>query len=109
MRSFSPPPLPIVEALPALRSALAGSGCAVLQAPPGAGKTTVVPLAASVGYRVRRLTPVGTELLSALWLRFPLVEASKAHGPGANGYGTTANRQNLKCGAPSSSYESTTT
>ena len=37
--------LPIDEALPALRAALAGAGRAVLQAPPGAGKTTRVPLA----------------------------------------------------------------
>lgn len=37
--------LPIDEALPALRAALAGAPNAVLQAPPGAGKSTVVPLA----------------------------------------------------------------
>ncbi|MEL6586469.1 MAG: ATP-dependent helicase HrpB, partial [Pseudomonadota bacterium] len=37
--------LPIEEVLPALRAALAQKGCAVLQAPPGAGKTTRVPLA----------------------------------------------------------------
>ena len=37
-------PLPIDEALPALRAAIAARGMAVLQAPPGAGKTTVVPL-----------------------------------------------------------------
>jgi ATP-dependent helicase HrpB len=37
--------LPIEDALPALRAALASAGCAVLQAPPGAGKTTRVPLA----------------------------------------------------------------
>ena len=37
--------LPITEALPALHSALTTEGRAVLQAPPGAGKTTVVPLA----------------------------------------------------------------
>jgi ATP-dependent helicase HrpB len=37
-------PLPVDEALPALRAALAGHGAAVLQAPPGAGKTTRVPL-----------------------------------------------------------------
>src|SRR3954466_4936409 len=41
----SPGPLPIEPALPALREALAGPGVAVLQAPPGAGKTTRVPLA----------------------------------------------------------------
>jgi len=40
-----PPNLPITEALPALLSALTTEGRAVLQAPPGAGKTTVVPLA----------------------------------------------------------------
>ena len=38
-------PLPIDEALPALRAALRGHRNAVLQAPPGAGKTTRVPLA----------------------------------------------------------------
>ena len=37
-------PLPIDDALPALRSALAARRMAVLQAPPGAGKTTGVPL-----------------------------------------------------------------
>jgi ATP-dependent helicase HrpB len=36
--------LPIDDALPALRAALAARGMAVLQAPPGAGKTTRVPL-----------------------------------------------------------------
>ncbi len=38
-------PLPIDEALPGLVAALRGRGMAVLQAPPGAGKTTRVPLA----------------------------------------------------------------
>jgi ATP-dependent helicase HrpB len=37
--------LPIHEALPALKSALSQREAAVLVAPPGAGKTTVVPLA----------------------------------------------------------------
>ncbi|MCK0104543.1 ATP-dependent helicase HrpB [Pseudohalocynthiibacter sp. F2068] len=37
--------LPIDEALPALISALRADGRAVLQAPPGAGKTTRIPLA----------------------------------------------------------------
>ena len=36
--------LPVEESIPALRQALAGPGLAVLQAPPGAGKTTIVPL-----------------------------------------------------------------
>ena len=36
--------LPIDDALPALRTALASTRMAVLQAPPGAGKTTRVPL-----------------------------------------------------------------
>ena len=35
--------LPFADALPALRAALAGSGTAVVQAPPGTGKTTLVP------------------------------------------------------------------
>ncbi len=38
-------PLPITDAVPALKRALADHGRAVLQAPPGAGKTTGVPLA----------------------------------------------------------------
>lgn len=37
--------LPIIDALPALKDALARGGAAVLLAPPGAGKTTAVPLA----------------------------------------------------------------
>ncbi|MGA0540018.1 ATP-dependent helicase HrpB [Neotabrizicola sp. VNH66] len=36
--------LPVSAILPELRAALAARGLAVLQAPPGAGKTTVVPL-----------------------------------------------------------------
>ncbi len=39
------PDLPVIEALDALRSALVHGTRAVLVAPPGAGKTTVVPLA----------------------------------------------------------------
>jgi ATP-dependent helicase HrpB len=38
-------PLPVDDALPALREVLAVGSAAVLQAPPGAGKTTHVPLA----------------------------------------------------------------
>jgi ATP-dependent helicase HrpB len=41
----APGPLPIEPVLPVLREALATAGVAVLQAPPGAGKTTRVPLA----------------------------------------------------------------
>src|SRR5581483_4217459 len=37
--------LPVEEALPALKAALAEANAAVLVAPPGAGKTTVTPLA----------------------------------------------------------------
>jgi ATP-dependent helicase HrpB len=44
--------LPVAAALPDVRAALLAPGCAVLQAAPGAGKTTVVPL----------------ELLSEPWL-----------------------------------------
>jgi len=43
MTSFSPP-LPVDAALPALTQALASRNAAVLVAPPGAGKTTRVPL-----------------------------------------------------------------
>ena len=48
MAAFRLPPypdLPVVAALPELLAALATSPRAVLEAPPGAGKTTVVPLA----------------------------------------------------------------
>ncbi len=44
---MSPPPLPdlpIKEALPALAEALAGRRSVLLEAPPGAGKSTIVPL-----------------------------------------------------------------
>jgi ATP-dependent helicase HrpB len=45
-RAFPPlPRLPIEDVLPGLRAALAARSSAVLQAPPGAGKTTRVPLA----------------------------------------------------------------
>jgi len=43
MRKFATP-LPIDDALPRLTAALAANNCAVLVAPPGAGKTTRVPL-----------------------------------------------------------------
>ncbi len=39
------PELPVSAVLPDLVAALAGQPCAVLEAPPGAGKTTLVPLA----------------------------------------------------------------
>ena len=42
---MTPSPLPIDNALPDLIAALRARGRAVLQAPPGAGKTTRVPLA----------------------------------------------------------------
>lgn len=42
---INPLGLPVEEALPALMSALDDAGAAVLIAPPGAGKTTLVPLA----------------------------------------------------------------
>ncbi|MBB1028929.1 hypothetical protein G6026_14865, partial [Dietzia sp. DQ11-38-2] len=35
--------LPFTDALPALRRALATAGTAVVQAPPGTGKTTLAP------------------------------------------------------------------
>ena len=38
------PALPIGEALPALKEALAAQRKVLLQAPPGAGKSTIVPL-----------------------------------------------------------------
>src|SRR5262245_22770298 len=47
MRGMAPSrtPLPIDNALPALRRALAEHRNVVLEAPPGAGKSTAVPLA----------------------------------------------------------------
>ena len=46
MTQTAPPDrLPIDDALPALTAAMAARGMSVLQAPPGAGKTTRVPLA----------------------------------------------------------------
>ncbi|MFM7251965.1 MAG: DEAD/DEAH box helicase, partial [Ilumatobacteraceae bacterium] len=42
---FTAPDLPVTEALPAIADALAGLGRAILVAPPGAGKTTLTPLA----------------------------------------------------------------
>ena len=44
MKATSLPDLPIREALPALQDALAGHRAALLDAPPGAGKSTLVPL-----------------------------------------------------------------
>lgn len=43
--AFTPPDLPVTEALPKLLDTLSAGRNAVLVAPPGAGKTTVVPLA----------------------------------------------------------------
>lgn len=44
-RSRQLPDLPVVEAIPAVEAALNDGGRAILVAPPGAGKTTVVPIA----------------------------------------------------------------
>ena len=41
---FSPPDLPVLDAVPALAAALRRHDSAILVAPPGAGKTTLVPL-----------------------------------------------------------------
>lgn len=57
---MSTEPLPVDTALPALRAALAREGRAVLSAPPGAGKTTRVPLdllAAGLAGRLVLLEP----------------------------------------------------
>ena len=45
MRTPSLPDLPIKEALPALHEALIARGAVLLDAPPGAGKSTIVPIA----------------------------------------------------------------
>ncbi|NVJ90742.1 MAG: DEAD/DEAH box helicase, partial [Methylocystaceae bacterium] len=39
------PDLPVKETFPALKNALSSTKTAILEAPPGAGKTTLVPLA----------------------------------------------------------------
>lgn len=44
----APPDLPVVAGLPALAEALRDRGVAVVQAPPGTGKTTLVPPAVAV-------------------------------------------------------------
>ena len=41
---FEPPDLPVLDALPAVATALRKHGAAILVAPPGAGKTTLAPL-----------------------------------------------------------------
>ncbi len=45
MRHFTLPALPIAAALPPLADALARGSRVLLEAPPGAGKSTIVPLA----------------------------------------------------------------
>src|SRR5690606_24860445 len=45
LASIDMPALPVAEALPRLLAALEEGAAAVLVAPPGAGKTTLVPLA----------------------------------------------------------------
>ena len=42
--AFAPPDLPVLEALPAVVAALRDGTSAILVAPPGAGKTTLIPL-----------------------------------------------------------------
>ena len=76
------PNLPILEALPVLSRALASHTRALLQAPPGAGKSTVVPLAllreswASVGrilmLEPRRLAARAVATRMAQWLGEPV-------------------------------------
>ena len=66
------PALPVREALPALRCALAASPSAVLTAPPGSGKTTVVPLALLdepwlAGRRILLLEPRRMAARAAAW------------------------------------------
>ncbi len=63
----APSGLPIDEALPALRDALAAGRAAVLAAPPGAGKSTVVPLAlrAEPWVRDRRIVMLEPRRLAA--------------------------------------------
>lgn len=48
-----PPDLPVLAGLPRLRDAVQGRGVAVLQAPPGTGKTTLVPPALALAVEGR--------------------------------------------------------
>jgi len=60
------PDLPIAEAIPRLLTALQTRGMAVLQAPPGAGKTTCVPLAIlQAGLRPGRILMLEPRRLAA--------------------------------------------
>ncbi|MEL6741207.1 MAG: helicase-related protein, partial [Planctomycetota bacterium] len=59
------PSLPIDDALPALCAAMAERGVAVLQAPPGAGKTTRVPLALREVYPDGRILMLEPRRLAA--------------------------------------------
>ena len=83
-------PLPIDEALPALRAAIAARGMAVLQAPPGAGKTTVVPLdllaSGLITGRIVMLEPrrlaarAAAERMAARWARLWASASATASG-----------------------------
>ncbi|OOG28732.1 ATP-dependent helicase HrpB [Thioalkalivibrio denitrificans] len=57
------PPLPVEDCLPGLLQALETKGLAVLQAPPGAGKTTRVPLALLEAVHTGRLGGPGILML----------------------------------------------
>ena len=84
--------LPIDEALPALRAALSSSDSAVLQAPPGAGKSTVVPLAllGESWTRGRRLLMLEPRRLAAR-----AIAARMAHTLGESVGGTIGYRMRL--------------
>ncbi len=58
-------PLPVDAVLPEVRAALARTGVVVLEAPPGAGKTTRVPLDLLAERRLRR--PPGASSSRAAW------------------------------------------
>ncbi len=66
------PNLPVTSALPRLKAALADGNSAVLTAPPGSGKTTVVPLALLeepwlAGKRILMLEPRRMAARAAAW------------------------------------------
>ncbi|HYB33715.1 MAG TPA: DEAD/DEAH box helicase, partial [Steroidobacteraceae bacterium] len=84
--------LPIDEALPALRAALKSHHAAVLQAPPGAGKSTVVPLAllAEDWARGKRLLMLEPRRLAAR-----AIAARMAHTLGEGVGGTVGYRMRL--------------
>jgi ATP-dependent helicase HrpB len=82
--------LPVGECLPALAATLADRGAAVLQAPPGAGKTTLVPLALAdaAWLRGRRIVMLEPRRLAARAAARRMAEMLGEAAGGTVGYRT---------------------